>query len=188
MREAAVQAAGLFVAGTFGRKGEAGPTVGDLGDVATSAEGAADRAGVIVDIPVAIEMLLDLRCHPHGTVAVFDGKRGAEGCQLRLVPVIPGVVKSASLLGTAEETLDEIHGDHGGGVDVSAPCSDNRGARHGRGSAQSGAGMVSHSDLSSAISRAEAPASSSLKTVASRSAPNPLGLKPNQPIDLIGAS
>ena len=100
VREAEVaRSSGLFVAGTLGREGDGGPTVVDVGDEATSAKAAADRAGVIAAVPVAREMRLYLRRHPDGAGAVSDGERGAEGCQLRDGAEVAGDVVPATSSG-----------------------------------------------------------------------------------------
>jgi hypothetical protein len=68
-----------FVAGTLGRKGERGPAIVDVGVEATSEEDAADLARVIADVPIAIEMRLNLQQHRPAVVLVTLGKDDAEG-------------------------------------------------------------------------------------------------------------
>lgn len=88
----------------------------DLGDVAAGAHDAAQRASIIVDVPIAIEMRLNLGSHADGAVLVTGGERRAEGSQLGDGAEFTGLLVPTTLLGAAAQTLDKVDGDavHGG--------------------------------------------------------------------------
>lgn len=54
----------------------------DLSHEAAGAQDATEGTGVIADVPVRIEMLLDLARHPDGAVLACNRKGRAEGGQL----------------------------------------------------------------------------------------------------------
>ncbi len=82
----------------------------DVGLEATGGEDAADLARVIADVPIAIEMRLNLQRHHPGTVLVTLGKGDAEGGQRRVGAEFAGVIVPATFLGTAIEPLGEVNG------------------------------------------------------------------------------
>lgn len=63
----------------------------DAGLEATGGEDAADRARVIADVPVAIEMHLNLVRHRFRAGLVPVGEGGAEGSQLRIGAEFAGI-------------------------------------------------------------------------------------------------
>ena len=63
----------------------------DVGLEATSAEDAADLARVIADVPIAIEMRLNLQRHRPGTVVVTLGKGDTGGGQCRASAEFAGI-------------------------------------------------------------------------------------------------
>ena len=81
----------------------------DAGLEASSGEAAADLARVIADVPVAIEMRLNLQRHRPGAVRVTLGKGDAEGGQRRVGAEF-GILVPATFLGTAIEPLGEVNG------------------------------------------------------------------------------
>jgi len=100
----------VFVAGTLGRKGERVPAIVDAGLEATSREDAADHARVIANVPIAIEMRLNLERNRPGAILVTLGKGDAEGGQRQVGAEFAGIVIPATFLGTAIEPLGEVNG------------------------------------------------------------------------------
>jgi hypothetical protein len=65
---------------------------------------------VISDVPIAIEMRLNLQHYRPGAVLVTLGKGDAEGGQCRVGAECAGIVVPATFLGTAIKPLDEVNG------------------------------------------------------------------------------
>jgi len=82
----------------------------DLGRVAACTQDAAERAGMIGDVPIAIEVRLNLGRHPDGAVLVTGRECRAEGSQLGRGAEFAGLVVPAALFRAAIETLNEIDG------------------------------------------------------------------------------